>query len=361
MRIFVTIIVILSFSSICTAQYTGVDKIISELSIEGDTLQAIYNWAVSNIKYDPKELRKREGNARKKPKRTKKDLLQLEQEQLNSVLKKRKGVCEHYAILVHAVATELGMSSHIVEGYTKDKNGRLNLKIGHAWNAVQSGGKWKLLDATWGAGYVNERNKFVKSEDGAWYDVPPHKMLTDHMPFDPIWQLLDTPITYDEFKDAAIPSSSPELSQENQDLIDSYLTKDPETQVMEAVDRSEELGKGISLVKGWRRINSKNMDSMGKVDQFEAFNNAATSMERLGKLFKDYYKKGREKDFKGKLWTKGYSSEKLQELQIAVQKNLEIFQSMDVKDSKFNRSNRQNISHTKKLSRMIEDEIEFLQ
>ncbi len=360
MRVLIALIIFLSFNSVGIAQYTGVDEVIDELEIQGDTLEAIYNWVVDNIKYDPKELRKREGDARKKPKKTKKDLLEIEQEQLNSVLKRRKGVCEHYAILVHALATELGMLSHIVEGYTKDENGRLNLKIGHAWNAVRSDGKWRLLDVTWGAGYVDERNKFVKNENRAWFDVPPHELIKDHMPFDPIWQLINTPITYDEFKAGSVPLDLQELTFENRDIINSYLAKDLETQMKEAVNRSEELGSGIALVKGWRRINSKNVNAMDKLDQFDAFNKAATSMEELGEQFKDYYKKGKEKDFKGKLWTREYSLDRLQEMQQTIQQNLEIFQSMDVRDSKFNRSNRQNISHTKKLSEMIEDEIASL-
>ncbi|MEZ0369363.1 MAG: hypothetical protein ACAI44_09790, partial [Candidatus Sericytochromatia bacterium] len=58
----------------------------------------------------------------------------------------------------------------------------------HAWNAVQIGGKWYLLDATWGAGYV-ENLKFTRRYTSAYLLTPPEIFSIDHLPEEDKWQL----------------------------------------------------------------------------------------------------------------------------------------------------------------------------
>ena len=86
-------------------------------------------------------------------------------------------VCGGYAGLYVAIALKAGMESVMVTGHGKGY-GYTPLKPGdpipprepdgHAWNAVRiDGGEWKLLDACWGAGNVNNQqyNKlFTASE-----------------------------------------------------------------------------------------------------------------------------------------------------------------------------------------------------
>src|SRR5690606_20068656 len=69
---------------------------------------------------------------------------------------------------------------------------------GHAWNAIRLGERWYLADPTWGAGYVNDYT-FHKEYNASYFMTPPEVFVTNHMPSDPRWQLLETPLTAGEF------------------------------------------------------------------------------------------------------------------------------------------------------------------
>ncbi|KAJ5584947.1 uncharacterized protein N7459_004747 [Penicillium hispanicum] len=80
-----------------------------------------------------------------------------------STLASGLAVCEGYAGLFAALATKAGLEAIVVGGHGKGI-GHVDLAPGapippfdgnHAWNAVRiDGGRWKLIDACWGAGHV---------------------------------------------------------------------------------------------------------------------------------------------------------------------------------------------------------------
>jgi hypothetical protein len=88
----------------------------------------IGNWVHKNIKYD----------------------LQYYGKTMDSVeiLKEKKGVCEHYAILYQDLLRTLGMPAQTVSGisYSYDKKAFEN----HAWVIVNYNNNWLPLDPTWG-------------------------------------------------------------------------------------------------------------------------------------------------------------------------------------------------------------------
>lgn len=76
-----------------------------------------------------------------------------------------KAVCQSYSEVYKSIANRAGLECVSVTGHGKGY-GYNPLKAGerapppdptgHAWNAVRiDGGRWKLLDACWGAGYLN--------------------------------------------------------------------------------------------------------------------------------------------------------------------------------------------------------------
>ncbi|AEO55487.1 hypothetical protein MYCTH_112924 [Thermothelomyces thermophilus ATCC 42464] len=75
-----------------------------------------------------------------------------------------KAVCEGYARVYEAIATRAGLECVVVTGHGKGFGFRPlragqppppRDPTGHAWNAVRiDGGRWKLVDACWGAGAV---------------------------------------------------------------------------------------------------------------------------------------------------------------------------------------------------------------
>jgi hypothetical protein len=70
---------------------------------------------------------------------------------------------------------------------------------GHTWNAVKVGGRWRLVDTTWGAGGIGGK-EFVKRFSDYYFLTPPDQFVFNHLPAEPRWQLLDRPISAAAFK-----------------------------------------------------------------------------------------------------------------------------------------------------------------
>ncbi|TPX15016.1 uncharacterized protein E0L32_004846 [Thyridium curvatum] len=104
-----------------------------------------------------------------------------------------KAVCEGYAKIYQAIAQRAGLECVVVGGHGKGygftklgPNDPLPPRkpTGHAWNAVRvDGGEWKLLDACWGAGNVNDR-RFNKVFDPDMFTMSNELFGLKHFPED---------------------------------------------------------------------------------------------------------------------------------------------------------------------------------
>ncbi len=68
----------------------------------------------------------------------------------------------------------------------------------HAWNAVLVDGDWRFVDATWDAGHIRDgvyRDRYATD----FLLVHPGQLIHTHFPDEDSWQLLETPITADQF------------------------------------------------------------------------------------------------------------------------------------------------------------------
>ncbi len=144
--------------------------------------QRIYNWIASNINYDLYMLRA--------PKSSGRDCSPA------TVLQRRQSVCQGYATLFEAMAKRAGLKVEIVVGIGRSQDG--GQPESHAWNAVMLDGEWKLLDCTWGAGFVNG-NDYHRSPSDFYFCADPKEFLTSHFPDDSKWQLVEAPISRSEF------------------------------------------------------------------------------------------------------------------------------------------------------------------
>lgn len=71
----------------------------------------------------------------------------------------------------------------------------------HSWNAVYINGTWGHVDANWGArGVIKKLRKLHYRLDEYFFLPDPHHFICDHFPNDQQWQLLERPITLDEFE-----------------------------------------------------------------------------------------------------------------------------------------------------------------
>ncbi len=146
--------------------------------------RAIFRWITDRIAYDADVV------------------LDDKSVRAETVLQRRRGVCEGYSNLFLALAKLAGVEAAKVGGYCKDRGfvpGTQLSKENHAWNAVRLDGKWHLLDCTWAAG-VTENKSFKKEYDESYYLTAPDQFIYSHLPTDAKWQLLDRPITQADFQ-----------------------------------------------------------------------------------------------------------------------------------------------------------------
>ena len=129
----------------------------------------------------------------------------------------RQTICSGYANLYQALAKAMGLDAVIIAGTATGASYVVgDSEINHAWNAVKIDNQWYLLDATWGAGTVEE-NQFQQRFKSYYFATPPEQLIFSHFPANPVWQLLEQPYTREKFQ--ALPDVSPQLFQQNIDFI----------------------------------------------------------------------------------------------------------------------------------------------
>lgn len=151
-----------------------------------EKVRSFYVWIAENISYDVQAFLKGI----------------LKQYSPEEVLQKRKAVCQGYSGLFKALCEEVGIQCEMIPGYSKgygyvSRNSFTNSD--HAWNAVYLNNKWHLLDVTWGAGGINDKQKFVKDFNEDYFLTDTATFVFKHIPLDPMWQLLDCPVSIEDF------------------------------------------------------------------------------------------------------------------------------------------------------------------
>ncbi len=168
---------------------------------EAEKARVIFTWVAENIRYDyakfknppPKPVYR--GRTRQEIEEEKKEWLE---EDLQYTLRKKKGVCADYSQLVQRMCETAGLESVIVSGESRRLRGRSG---SHAWNAIKIDGQWRLVDATWGSGYIDdESDRFVSRFSPGFFDTPPDLFALDHFPTEEKWQLLEKPVLKTDFR-----------------------------------------------------------------------------------------------------------------------------------------------------------------
>jgi transglutaminase/protease-like cytokinesis protein 3 len=171
----------------------------SHYKTEKEKLYAAYSWVTYNIKYDTDSMYIINSG---------KD----SSERISGALRRRKGVCENFAAIFNDVAVKCGIRSLEIDGYTK-QSGRVD-RTAHTWCAVYIDGDWSFCDPTWDIGFSRLPKYFM---------VSPDVFIESHMPFDPLWQLLDYTVSHREFSDGNIHHSNNTPVVHFKDSADAYL------------------------------------------------------------------------------------------------------------------------------------------
>ncbi len=153
-----------------------------------EKVRAIYRWLTQNIAYDTKGYFTGHYG----------DLSP------EGVLKSGRAVCSGYAGLFESLGRAAGLELVKISGYSKGYNYSVGTSFNgppnHAWNAVRINGKWQLFDATWGAGHLDNTGKFIRKFQEHYFLTPPEEFIYDHFPENPQWQLLEPPISMQEYE-----------------------------------------------------------------------------------------------------------------------------------------------------------------
>lgn len=160
----------------------------------------IFEWIRYNIRYDSEAYRKN----KKRINATTTD-----------VLRRREAVCLGYSQLFADMCKYAGLEAVVIDGHSKQGSYPPKMEeADHAWNAVRINGEWKLLDVTWAADLRGNQ----------YFCTPPETFIQQHLPADPMWQLLDNPVTTDQFKRGYMPSQKTDTPFSFRDSINALMT-----------------------------------------------------------------------------------------------------------------------------------------
>ncbi len=171
-------------------------KINHDFNIPEEKVRAIYTWMALHITYDVKTYLKGTKPV-KYTYRTNEEKLQKEKEIENKLakqtLKTKKAVCHGYATLFKTLCEMSGIECVLITGMskiTRSDIGKEPIRTDHAWNAVKLNKQWKLIDVTWGAGYIDgQKMQFVKQYTDVFFFTDPEKFFYNHFPNDKKWLL----------------------------------------------------------------------------------------------------------------------------------------------------------------------------
>ncbi|MCF6241740.1 MAG: hypothetical protein L3J74_10390, partial [Bacteroidales bacterium] len=200
---------------------------------ENEKFAAIYFWVAKNIDYDVKS-------------RYETPLYSTVEEIVHEVMRKKKGVCQHYSELFNELSKLAGLTSYVVNGYGKEFGKVMNLA--HAWNVIRVNGAYYFVDATWGAGHINQEGKYERNFSLEYFMVKPEVFIDDHISFDPMWQLLKRPLYFEEFENGFDYTVKRPIFN-YVDTIEQYFLLSPIEQIKSKIRRIEQNGQANRLVK----------------------------------------------------------------------------------------------------------------
>lgn len=247
-----------TYSTIAIAQYLN-----ENFTKEGEKIRAAYTWIINNIKY------------------SKDSLFQFNrwgidpEINMNAILRRRKGVCENYAALYSNILLKCGVQAVPVTGYTNlPGNDYWN---GHGWVAVQLDKEWYLCDPTWDGGYASYM----------YFLVPPDEFIQSHMPFDPLWQLLEHPITHKDFKRRIFSAKKNTAAFNYKDSVLAYLQSDTLQQMESASRRMHEEGIDNKDQQTWYTYNQMKVHIVLQEENMQLFNSAVADLNNAKKNYND--------------------------------------------------------------------------
>ncbi len=202
------------------------DYLSAHTTTNRDFVKQLFTWITANVRYDVASMYKP-------------GLYKDTADAALKTLVQRQGVCQGYASLYYEVCRKAGIPVYLVSGYTQINGNPGNAS--HAWVAVNIDNTWYLTDPTWGAGGIMN-GQYVPKVNWNYFLVQPAVYIKTHVPFDPLFQLLEHPYRQEELRDNNWTAAAVRPVFHYQDSLAIYNKEDQLTRYQHAADRIERNG-----------------------------------------------------------------------------------------------------------------------
>jgi len=197
------------------------DYIKTHFNTDSKRIRAIYTWVTNNIKYDKDSIHRV-------------ILDEDNEERVTYALKRRRGVCENFAAIFTDICAKTGINSYMIEGCSR-QNGSID-RSPHVWCAAFINNQWFLYDPTWDAGFIS-RGFFVNQAQTHFFQVSPSDFIDTHLPFDPLFQFLNYPVSYREFYRGSKQTNKSDSYFNYMDSVSVYNQSDSLSRYLSALSR----------------------------------------------------------------------------------------------------------------------------
>ena len=232
-----------------------------KFTTDKEKVRAIYTWVARNIRYDTDSA----NNINMGPDPDAK---------ITAALRRRRGVCENYAAIFNDICAKAGLTTFIVDGYTK-QNGFVD-KTGHSWCAIFIDNNWLLCDPTWDQG------------TGKWFLVQPADMIATHMPFDPMWQLLNHRVSHQQFYNGNIYSSKYHPLFNYADSVAAYIKMDSLQRFRSTAYRIEHSGLHNNLVKNKHNYTKMHIEIIREDKDVDLYNSSVADLNNVTTIYNNF-------------------------------------------------------------------------
>lgn len=150
-----------------------------------DRARAIFSWIAFNIRYDADSFL----NNRVPPQTP------------QATFQNKLAVCSGYARLYQELADLAGLQCVSIGGMAKgfgfDPSKPQVKAINHEWNAIYVENEWRMIESTWGAGYIDTEFHFKFTP--AYFLVDPDEFIYEHMPIEDHHQFTTSICSWEQF------------------------------------------------------------------------------------------------------------------------------------------------------------------
>ncbi len=221
---------------------------------DGDRVAAAYAWVTANIRYSKDSMLSINWSKNTADK-------------ITATLRRRKGVCDNFASVFADIIAKMAIPCYVVNGLAK---GNIEGQA-HSWTALKLDGAWYLCDPTWDAGQETRKKYFL---------LRPTEFITTHWPFDPLWQLLPTPVSLREFERGTNPSGNQAKHLYLEDSVQTFLSMDSLQQLEAQGRRMRTIGLEQNNLRTWYAYNSMNIAIIYGEQDMNLFNDAVADLNK---------------------------------------------------------------------------------